>query len=79
MRKRGCQDCAHVGRKASGWLGKGCPYKECPYKVLDKYNTYEEYLASDESKIKTPQFFMMGSEYCKIATRKKDTRNRDPK
>lgn len=28
-----------------------CPYTECPYKVLDKYDTYEDYLKSEDSEI----------------------------
>jgi hypothetical protein len=28
-----------------------CPHEECPYEVLDKYETYEDYLKSKDSKI----------------------------
>lgn len=42
-RKRGCDYCADViGR----WK---CPYEECPYKELDKYSTYGQYLKSKDS------------------------------
>lgn len=56
--KRGCNDCANMIRTE---LGNGvthtCPYEECPYHELDKYNTYEECLNSEDSKIKNfPSF-----------------------
>ena len=35
---------------ASG-VSTNCPYDECPYHVLDKYETYEEYVESEDSKI----------------------------
>jgi len=34
-----------------------CPYSECPYKVLDKYESYDEFLESEDSKILVDQFF----------------------
>lgn len=43
VKKRGCEYCAHhTGR----W---NCPYEECPYKVLDKYSTYGQFLKSKDS------------------------------
>ena len=34
-----------------------CPYDECPHTVLDKYETYEQYMASEDSKILVHEFF----------------------
>ena len=34
-----------------------CPWDKCPFTVLDKYNTYEEFMASDDSKILVNEFF----------------------
>ena len=34
-----------------------CPHDECPYKVLDKYETYEDYMKSEDSKILVDEFF----------------------
>jgi hypothetical protein len=35
----------------------GCPFEECPFTVLDKYKTYEEFMASEDSKILVNEFF----------------------
>lgn len=42
-RKRGCEFCADVHARLK------CPYEECPYKVLDKYSTYGQFLKSKDS------------------------------
>jgi hypothetical protein len=34
-----------------------CPFAECPFQVLDKYRTYEEFMASEDSKILVNEFF----------------------
>ena len=34
-----------------------CPHNQCPYKVLGKYETYEEFMASEDSKILADGFF----------------------
>ena len=60
-KKRGCQFCNDVGTEA----GPGrltCKFKSCPYKVLDKYETYDEYLKSEDSKILVDQFFSSAAE-----------------
>lgn len=57
-RKRGCNYCFHVGRiygKADTRIA--CPFDECPYKVLDKYESYEEFMASEDSRILVEEFF----------------------
>lgn len=57
--KRGCFWCADV---ASGKVRgdkrkrKLCPYTTCPYTVLDKYDTYEDYMKSKDSKINIAAF-----------------------
>jgi hypothetical protein len=34
-----------------------CPFDECPFEVLDKYNSYEEFMESEDSKIMVNEFF----------------------
>lgn len=57
-KKRGCQYCA-LSEKAwvRGALRICCTKDQCPYTVLDKYSTYEEFMASEDSKIMVDQFF----------------------
>jgi hypothetical protein len=43
-----------MGRKYSahgGGIRTTCPHAKCPYTVLDKYDTYEAFMESDDSKI----------------------------
>jgi hypothetical protein len=52
--KRGCIWCADVERKKTPRKTKHrtlCPHDKCPYTVLDKYDTYEDYMKSKDSKI----------------------------
>ncbi len=44
-----------------------CPHKECPYKVLDKYETYEDFLDSEDSKILVPEFFQTNADCYELA------------
>lgn len=57
-KQRGCRYCLHVtsGRR-KGQKQTACPFAECPFVVLDKYNSYEEFMASEDSKIMVSQFF----------------------
>ena len=56
--QRGCPYCLHMNVKNfSGTTRTACPYDECPFIVLDKYNTYEEFMASEDSKILVNEFF----------------------
>ena len=51
--KRGCSYCTDIIRERIEKTGGGrsrCPHEECPYKVLDKYDTYEDYMQGDECK-----------------------------
>ena len=59
-KQRGCQYCLHMKLKFSeSKVGSrtSCPFLKCPYTVLDKYNTYEEFMASEDSKILVNEFF----------------------
>ena len=58
-KQRGCQYCNDVGHVRNGNQGLrfGCPHDECPYKVLDKYETYEQFMKSEDSRILVTEFF----------------------
>lgn len=47
IRKRGCKYCADK----KGVKRMQCPYKKCPYTVLDKYKSYGAFLLSKDSLI----------------------------
>lgn len=50
--QRGCFYCIDRKRvRTASGVSTNCPYDECPYHVLDKYETYEEYVESEDSKI----------------------------
>ena len=57
-KRRGCLYCLHVqSERRRGYNLTACPFGECPYEVLDKYNSYEEFMASEDSKILVNEFF----------------------
>ena len=57
-RQRGCLYCADVGTsKFSQDNRTSCPHNECPYHVLDKYKSYDEFMTSQDSKILVGEFF----------------------
>ena len=57
-RQRGCLECLHVTtKKHEGEKRNACPFSQCPYPVLDKYKTYEEFMESEDSKIFVTEFF----------------------
>ena len=57
-KQRGCKYCLHVSSaRCRGQNQTACPFGECPFVVLDKYNTYEEFMASEDSKILVTEFF----------------------
>ena len=57
-KKRGCQYCLHAETKRfCGQIRIFCPHGECPYYVLDKYETYEKFMASQDSLILVGEFF----------------------
>lgn len=49
--KRGCRYCSDMVIAGSGAIRTSCPHEQCPYHVLEKYETYEDYMASEDSKI----------------------------
>lgn len=52
MIQRGCWYCLDIKRVRTGRDTRThCTHEECPYHVLDKYKTYDEYIESDNSKI----------------------------
>jgi hypothetical protein len=57
-KKRGCIYCKHVVKKKRGkaWRAN-CPFDECPYHVLDGYKTFDEFMASEDSRIQVAEFF----------------------
>ena len=58
MKQRGCLYCTEVILKKHGYATQSsCPHNECPFKVLEKYDTYEDYMASEDSRILVPEFF----------------------
>ena len=58
-KKRGCPYCLHVETgRFDGCVRTACPYYKCPFTVLDKYKTYEEFMASEDSKILVDEFFI---------------------
>ena len=57
-RQRGCAYCKNVGKIRDGKAMRyGCPFDECPYHILDKHKTYEDFMASEDSKILVNEFF----------------------
>lgn len=60
-KKRGCLYCLHVQSKKTKFGGgdshTACPFDECPYTVLEKYESYEEFMKSEDSKILVNEFF----------------------
>ena len=63
IKKRGCNYCNNSIRvkgcyePVRGYQhgGLDCPYSECPYHELDKYDSYKDYLNSDDSKLNFPE------------------------
>lgn len=51
--KRGCYYCKDITRAQYGQrdVRLYCIHDECPYRVLDKYETYQDYLNSPDSRI----------------------------
>lgn len=51
-KKRGCvycMDALTTGNKQSTYyIGRFCPYEECPYRELDKYDDYGDYIKATD-------------------------------
>ena len=57
-KQRGCLYCLNMApARRRGQNQTACPFDECPYTVLDKYKSYEEFMASEDSKILVTEFF----------------------
>ena len=57
-KKRGCRYCHEMKMiNDHSNIRTNCPHDKCPYHVLDKYDTYEEFMASEDSKILVDGFF----------------------
>ena len=57
-KQRGCVYCLHMSvQRHNGGLRNACPFQQCPYEVLDKYKSYEEYMASEDSLIMVSEYF----------------------
>jgi hypothetical protein len=57
-KKRGCDYCTDKKvTRDHGCLRTACPHDACPHNALDKYETYEEFMASEDSKILVDGFF----------------------
>lgn len=57
-KKRGCQYCNDMQMTCDrGEMRTSCPHDECIYHVLSKYDSYDEFMASDDSKILVDGFF----------------------
>lgn len=66
---RGCLICADMQSKGAHLK---CQHDECPYKVLDKYESYDEFFASEDSKILVPEFFKTVADCYELAQVSKD-------
>lgn len=66
--KRGCQCCKDMVAIPRGMTSRtSCPFDECPYHVLDKYESYEEFMASEDSKILVDGFFSSAASCYELA------------
>ena len=69
MKQRGCEYCIDriTGLDESEKIRKGCIHTKCPYKVLDNYETYDDFLASEDSLIIVPEFFQTNADCYELA------------
>lgn len=76
-KQRGCLYCLHVVQRKLGFATQtSCPFDRCPYAVLDKYETYEEFMKSEDSRILVDEFFQTVADcYALQAPNKKPSRN----
>jgi hypothetical protein len=73
-KKRGCIHCYDAKRKMYGTSERvTCPYDECPYRVLDKYDTYEEFMKSEDSRIMVNSYFSTVASAYELASYHKPT------
>lgn len=53
IEQRGCHYCEKRVLKwdrSGGFYRSHCPHTRCPYRVLDKYESYKDYMNSEDSK-----------------------------
>lgn len=51
IEQRGCHYCEKRQLRwdyRGGYYRSNCPYQRCPYRILDKFNTYEEFIKNYE-------------------------------
>lgn len=66
-RQRGCQYCMDMKTiRHEGMTRTACPYGKCKYKVLDKYESYEEYMRSEDCQIQVDEFFKSFTGYAEL-------------
>ena len=57
-RQRGCQYCTDVATNPRQYGERtACPHVVCPFGVLEKYRSYEDYMKSDDCKLLVGEFF----------------------
>lgn len=75
--KRGCIYCIHIKKfRNHDGVRSGCQFDECPYTVLDKYESYEEFMASEDSRIPVDEFFQTAADCYTLATPYKTQKRR---
>ena len=48
-KQHGCQYCLHVtSLRHNGEIRNACPFDQCPFDVLNKYKSYEEFMESED-------------------------------
>lgn len=58
QKKRGCYYCLdRTVTKEWDKNRRACPFDKCPYKVLDKYKSYDDFMASEDSQIPVSELF----------------------
>ena len=71
--QRGCLICADMRTAGTGKESHlACLHDECPYKVLDKYESYDEFFASEDSMILVPEFFKTAADCYEMAQVRED-------
>lgn len=68
-KKRGCTYCMDmvIITDEDESQHMNCPHEKCPYKVLDKYESYEDFMESEDSKILVDNFFQQAGNCFTVA------------
>lgn len=68
-KQRGCQYCFDMRKEHYKGANRiACPHDECPFHVLDKYETYEKFMASEDSRILVDGFFQTAASCYELAS-----------